>query len=71
MLKLRSGAGVILTILLLAAVGAAFWLRRPSSPLDEYLAATPPPLPDTVFVGEEMVLGFDRGKLESLLGIGG
>jgi glutaredoxin len=24
----------------------------------------------TIFVGEEMVLGFDRGKLESLLGIG-
>ncbi len=24
----------------------------------------------TIFVGEEMVIGFDRGKLESLLGIG-
>ncbi len=25
----------------------------------------------TIIVGDEMVLGFDRGKLESLLGIGG
>ena len=24
----------------------------------------------TIIIGEEMVLGFDRGKIESLLGIG-
>lgn len=55
MLKFRSGVGVVFTILILAAVGVSFWLRRPASTLDKYLEATPPPLPDTVFVGEELV----------------
>ncbi len=55
MLKFRSSVGVVLTILILIAVGLSFWLRRPTSSLDKYLEVTPPPLPDEVFVGDEVV----------------
>ncbi|MFQ5616400.1 MAG: SCO family protein, partial [Anaerolineales bacterium] len=57
MLKFRSGVGVVLTILLLAAVGLVFWFRQPSPQLtyDEYLEATAPPPPDDIFVGDELV----------------
>jgi protein SCO1/2 len=56
MLRLRSGVGVALTILILAGVGIFYWLSRPDpSVLDDALAATPPPIPDTVFVGDEIV----------------
>ncbi len=57
MLKFRSGVGVVLTILLLGAVGIAFWLRRPSQPstYEELLSATAPPPPNDIFVGDELV----------------
>ncbi len=55
MLKFRPGVGLVLTVLILVAVGLSFWLRRPSSTYETLLAATPPPPPDTAFVGDEIV----------------
>ena len=54
MLKLRPGIGALLTIIIIAAVGAAYWFAKPSSVLDDYLAETPPPSLDDMFVGEEL-----------------
>jgi protein SCO1/2 len=55
MLKFRSIVGITLSVLIVAGFGLVYWLNRPSSILEEMLEATPPPLPDTVFVGDELV----------------
>lgn len=55
MLKFRSGFSFFLTVIILVIVGLSFWLKKPSSVLDDYLAASPPPPPDNFFVGEEIV----------------
>lgn len=55
MLKFRPIVTISFTIVLLAAAGMVFWFNRPSSVLDEYLAATPPPVPDDTFLGEQII----------------
>ena len=57
MLKLRSGISALLAITIVAAVGIVYWINKPSntSILDEYLSATPPPIPNDVFIGEEAI----------------
>ena len=56
MLRFRPIVNTVLVVLLLMAVGAVFWLRRPAQPgyLDT-VDLTPPPMPDDLFVGDEMV----------------
>ncbi len=56
MLRFRPIVKTVLVVLLLMAVGAVFWLQRPAQP--RYLDTvnlTPPPMPDDLFVGDEMV----------------
>lgn len=55
MLKFRPAATLLITILLLAGIGFFFWVDKPSSTLQDYLAETPPPLPDDVFLGEQIL----------------
>ncbi len=56
MLRFRPIVNTVLVVLFLMAVGAIFCLRRPAQP--EHLDAvdlTPSPMPDDLFVGDEMV----------------
>jgi protein SCO1/2 len=56
MIRLSPKAGIVLTILILIVAGAIYWPDQPkSSVLDEYLEATAPPLPDNIFVGDEII----------------
>jgi protein SCO1/2 len=68
MLKLRSGVGAAITVLILLAVGVSLWLRRPSTStvLEDALNATPPPVPDTAYVGEEIVPPIPAPEFELL-----
>lgn len=57
MLKLRSRISALITIAIVVIVGVIYSANKPSdiSILDEYLSATPPPLSNDVFVGEEAI----------------
>jgi len=56
MLRFRPIVNIVLVVLLLMAIGAVFWLQRPSQPgyLDS-VNLTPPPIPDDLFVGNEVI----------------
>ncbi|MEK6221797.1 MAG: SCO family protein [Chloroflexota bacterium] len=57
MLKFRPGVGIIIAVITVLSVGGYYWLNKPApiSILDEYLAETPPPMLNDVFIGEEAV----------------
>lgn len=71
MLKLRPGVGAAITVLVLLAVGATLWLTKPSttsapSALEDALNATPPPVPDDAYVGEELIPPLPAPEFELL-----
>jgi protein SCO1/2 len=56
MLRLSSKSGIILTIIILVVVAFIAWPdSEPTSVLDEYLQATAPPVPENIFVGDEII----------------
>jgi protein SCO1/2 len=56
MMRISSKTGVLLTAVILIAVAFIYWPEASEpSVLDVYLEATAPPLPDDIFVGDEIV----------------
>jgi protein SCO1/2 len=56
MIRISPKAGILLTGLILLIVGAIYWPQQSeTSVLDAYLEATAPPLPDNIFVGDEII----------------
>jgi protein SCO1/2 len=56
MLRLSSKSGIILTAIILLVVAFIAWPdSEPTNVLDEYLQATAPPVPENIFVGDEII----------------
>ena len=56
MIRISPKAGVLLTILILIIAGSLYWPKQPEgNVLDAYLEATAPPLPDNIFVGDQII----------------
>lgn len=56
MIRISPKVGIVLTILILVVAGSLYWPKQPTgNVLDVYLQATAPPLPDNIFVGDEII----------------
>ena len=56
MIRISPKAGIVLSVLVLIIAGSIYWPKQPASNvLDAYLEATAPPLPDNIFVGDEII----------------
>ncbi len=56
MFRISSKTGIGLTIIVLVLVGVIFWPKEPAkNALDLYLEEEAPPLPDNIFVGDEII----------------
>ena len=56
LVRITPKAGIVLTILILIAAGSLYWPKQDApNALEVYLEETAPPLPDNIFVGDEII----------------